>query len=212
MRASFTGECGGKCDGTCNGEYSLGKCAGTCDGSCDAFSYGSCGARCYGTCSASCTIKGRSKCNGTCSGDCSVELKGARCSGEMKLPGMSAECKANCDAKVSGKIVCVPAQVAVKVEGALDASAAGKLRAAIQVNLPAILKVTLGMKTRLEGAMTEVKGSLERVWAAIQGDRHAALKVAVCLAASLKGEAEASYSLSRSLEVSASASAEAGAE
>jgi hypothetical protein len=124
---------------------------------------------------------------------------------------MSAECKANCDAKVSGKLECVPAHVSVTLAGAADASAAGKLKAAIETNLPAILKVTLGMKGKLEGIMANVKASLEGVQAAVKGGGAAALKVAGCFAASLKAQADASVSINVSVKASASASGSAGA-
>jgi hypothetical protein len=209
--ANFSGKCGGNCEGKCDGKDTKGACAGNCEGKCDAKSSGSCGGSCKGKCSASCTMKGQASCKGTCSGGCSVEMKEPKCSGEVKPPEMSAECKANCDAKVSGKVECVPAQVAVNIEGAADASAAGKLKAAIQANLPAILKVTLGMKGRLEGAMANVKASIEGVTAAVKGGGQAALKVGGCLAASLKAQAEASVSINVSVKASASASGEAGA-
>lgn len=209
--ANFSGKCGGKCEGKCDGKDSTGTCAGNCEGKCDAQSSGSCGGTCKGKCSASCTAKAQAECKGTCSGGCSVEMKEPKCSGEVKPPEMSAECKANCDAKVSGKVECIPARVAVNISGAADASAASKLKAALQANLPAILKVTIGMKGRLEGAIASVKASIEGVSAAVKGGGQAALKIGGCLAASLKAQAEASVSINVSVKASASASGEAGA-
>jgi hypothetical protein len=209
--ANFSGQCGGNCEGKCDGKDSKGACKGTCEGKCDAQSNGSCGGTCKGKCSASCTMEAKAKCEGTCSGGCSAEIKEPKCSGEVKPPEMSAECKASCDAKVSGKVECIPAKVSVKLEGAADASAAGKLKAAIEKNLPAILKITLGMKGRIEGAIASVKASIEGVQAAVKGGGQAALKVGGCLVASLKAQADASVSLNVSVSASASASGEAGA-
>ncbi len=209
--ANFSGKCGGNCEGKCDGKDSKGACAGTCEGKCDANANGSCGGTCSGKCSASCTAKAQADCKGTCSGGCSVEMKEPKCSGEVKPPEMSAECKASCDAKVSGKVECIPARVAVNISGAADASAATKLKAALQANLPAILKVTLGMKGRLEGAVASVKASIEGVQAVVKGGGQAALKVGGCLAASLKAQADASVSINVSVQASASASGEAGA-
>lgn len=209
--ANFSGTCSGTCNGKCDGKDSSGKCAGTCEGKCEGGGSGSCGGTCKGKCSASCTMDGKAECKGTCSGGCSVEMKEPKCSGEVKPPEMSAECKANCDAKVSGKVECVPARVSVKLDGAADAQAAAKLKAAIEKNLPAILKVTLGMKGRLEGAVANVKASIEGVQAAVKGGGQAALKVGGCLVASLKAQAEASVSINVSVSASASASGEAGA-
>jgi hypothetical protein len=208
---SVSGKCDGTCNGKCDGKDSKGKCAGVCDGKCEGNAAAACNGTCKGKCEASCTMSGKAKCEGTCSGGCSVEIKEPKCSGEVKPPEMSAECKANCDAQVQGKVECQPARVAVKLEGAADAAAGAKLKAAIEKNLPAILKVSLGMKGRLEGVMANVKASLEGVQAAVSGGGSAALKVAGCFAGSLKAQAEASAQINVSVKASASASASAGA-
>lgn len=215
--ASFSGTCGGACEGQCDGKASTagdknkGKCAGKCEGKCTAEAKGNCGGKCSGKCSASCEVKGAAKCEGTCSGGCSVEIKEPKCSGTVKPPEMSAECKANCDAKVNAKVECVPAKVSVNFAGSADAEATAKLKGAIEKNLPALLKVTLGMKGRLEAAIDNVKASIEGVQAAVKGGGQAALKVGGCLVASLKAQADASVSINVSVKASASASGEAGA-
>jgi hypothetical protein len=210
-QAEFSGKCGGKCDGKCDGKNSSGECSGTCEGKCSANAKGTCGGTCEGSCSASCTMKGKADCQGSCSGGCSVELEEPKCSGEVKPPQMSADCKASCDARVSGTLECVPAKVVVKVAGAADAQAAARLRAAIEANLPAILKVTIGMKAKLKKAAANAKTSLEGMQAAVKGGGEAALKVAGCFAASLEAQAQASVQIDVSVKASASASAEAGA-
>jgi hypothetical protein len=207
----ISGKCDGTCNGKCDGKDSKAACAGTCEGKCEGKANAACNGSCKGSCSASCTMKGKADCKGTCSGGCSVEYKEPKCSGEVKPPEMSAECKANCDAKVSGKVECIPARVVVKLQGAADAQAASKLKAAIEANLPAILKVTMGMKGRLEGVTANVKASLEGVQAAVTGGGAAAMKVAGCFASSLKAQADASVQINVSVQASASASAEAGA-
>ncbi len=209
--ASFSGTCGGTCEGKCDGKDTKGECKGKCEGKCEGGGKGSCGGKCGGSCSASCEITGGGSCEGTCSGGCDVEIKEPKCSGEMKPPEMSAECKANCDAKVNAKVECTPAKVAVKLQGAADAEAAATLKGALEANLPALLKVTLGMKGRLESAVGSVKASIEGVKAAVTGGGDAALKVGGCLAASLKAQVDASVSINVSVSASASASGEAGA-
>lgn len=212
--AGFSGKCGGKCDGKCDGKATKAggeTCAGTCDGKCDAQAEGKCGGECGGSCDAACTAKTGGECKGTCSGSCDVKMEAPKCSGEIKPPEMSAECKANCDAKVSAKVECVPAKVSVKLEGSADAEAAGKLKAAIEKNLPALLKVTLGMKGKLEGAVASVKASVEGLQAVVKGGGEAALKVGACVAGALKAQVDASVSINVSVSASASASGEAGA-
>jgi hypothetical protein len=215
--ADFSGKCDGACEGKCDGQASTagdknkGACKGTCDGKCSVAAKGKCGGKCSGKCSATCEVKGQAKCEGTCSGGCSVEMKAPKCSGTVKPPEMSAECKANCDAKVNAKVECTPASVTLEASGAADAEAFSKLKGAIEANLPGILKVTLGMKARLEGAVAQVKASIEGVKAAVSGGGSAALKIAGCFAASLKAQAEASVSINVSVKASASASGSAGA-
>jgi len=208
---NVSGKCEGTCEGKCEGKDSKGACAGNCDGTCKGNAKASCNGTCKGKCTASCQMQAKGKCEGTCSGGCSVEIKEPKCSGEVKPPEMSAECKANCDAQVSGKVECTPARVTVKLEGSADAQAASKLKVAIEKNLPALLKVTLGMKGKLEGVMANVKASIEGVSAAVKGGGQAALKVGGCIAASLKAQADASVSINVSVKASASASGSAGA-
>ena len=119
--------------------------------------------------------------------------------------------QANCDAEVSAKLECIPASVTVNFSGAADAEASAKLKGALEKNLPALLKVTLGMKGRIEGAIANVKASIEGVQAVVKGGGQAALKVGGCLVASLKAQADASVSLNVSVSASASASGSAGA-
>jgi len=210
--AEISGKCDGTCNGKCDGKDSKAKCAGTCEGKCtggkvDAVCHG----ECKGECNATCTVQAKGECKGTCSGSCSAEFKEPKCSGEVKPPEMSAECKAHCNASVNANVECKPALVTVKIEGAADATAAAKLKAAFEKDLPALLKVTLGMKGKLEGITAGVKASLEGVKATVTAGGASALKVAGCFAASLDAQAKASVSINVSVKASASASGSASA-
>src|SRR6478735_6454751 len=123
-------DCAAKCDAkvkpgegkaTCEGGEISGQCDAKCEGKCTGEADAQCNGTCKGSCSASCEMTAKGECKGTCSGKCSVEMKAPKCSGTVKPPEMSAECKANCDAEVNGKAECKPPQVFVKVEGAADA-------------------------------------------------------------------------------------------
>src|SRR5450432_42978 len=149
--ADITGKCDGTCNGKCDGKDSKAKCAGTCEGKCAGKVDATCHGECKGECDATCTVQAKGECKGTCSGTCSVEFKAPKCSGEVKPPEMSAECKAHCNASVNSKLECKPARVDVKIEGTANAEAANKLKLAFEKDLPALLKVTLGMKGKLEG-------------------------------------------------------------
>jgi hypothetical protein len=206
--AGFSGECGGKCDGKCDGKDSKGAaCKGKCEGKCDTGAKGACTGKCSGKCSAQCKMKAQAKCSGTCSGGCSVKMKEPKCSGKVEMPKVSAECKANCDAKVSAKASCTPASVKVAFSG--DAKAGAKLAGALEKNLPLILKVAIGMKARAEGAVASVKAGIEGVQAVIKGGAQAAVKVGACVAMALKAQVDASVSINVSVKASASASGSA---
>ena len=83
-------------------------------------------------------------------------MKAPKCSGEVKPPEMSAECKGNCDAKLSAELECTPPMVQIAFEGSVDVQAAAKLRTALEANLPALIKVSVGMKASVEKAMASV--------------------------------------------------------
>jgi hypothetical protein len=212
--AEFKGSCSGTCNGKCDGKDSKGSCAGECHGKCEG---GTAKGECKGKCGGSCKLKAAAKCEGTCNGKCSVEMKAPKCTGEVKPPEMSADCKAHCDASVSAKAECTPAQVGIAMSGKGDAEAFGKLKATLEKNLPLVLKVAIGMgdkvgklaanaKAVVEGGvstMTEVAG---------KGGGAAALNGAAltaCLGETFKGAASAAGSIQANVKVSASVSASA---
>ena len=73
------------------------------------------------------------------------------------------------------------------------------------------MKVTLGMKGKVEAVAGNVETTIKGVQGAVQGGGQAALKVGACLAASIQAQAQASVQVNVSFKASASASAEAGA-
>jgi hypothetical protein len=207
--AQFKGTCGGKCDGKCDGKQSGGDCKGTCEGKCDAVAKGECKGKCSGTCK----LKAQAKCDGTCTGECSVAMKAPNCTGKVEPPKVSAECKASCDAKVSAKLDCRPARVALKISGAADAAVSAKLKAAVDKNLPGVLKVAIGMKDRAEGVAASVKGVVEGVQGSIQGMSKGgpvvAGKLVACVGAPFKGAIDAAASVKASVNVSVDVKASA---
>ncbi len=209
--ADISGKCDGTCDGKCDGKDLHGKCAGQCDGKCKGTAHANCSGTCKGSCSATCSMQAKGECKGECSGKCDVEMKEPKCSGEVKPPQMSAECKAHCNAQVHAKMECKPASVFAKIDGAADAQAALKLKAVLAKDLPAILKVSMGMKGQLESVVNDVKASLNGAEAAVKSGGDAALKVGSCFAGSLKAQADAAVSINVSVKASASASASASA-
>jgi hypothetical protein len=213
--ATFSGTCGGKCDGKCDGKVldpkANGQCAGKCEGKCDAKASGSCGGKCGG----SCAITGEAECKGTCSGGCSVEMKAPKCTGTVTPPKMSADCKAHCDAQVNAKATCTPAKVALRIDGAADATAASTFKAAIEKNLPLVLKIAIGMGDRAAKMAENVKVVVEGVQGTVQASAKAspmlAAKVTACVAAPFKGAFDAAASIKANVNVSVDVKASASA-
>jgi hypothetical protein len=209
--ATVKGACAGTCDGKCDGKDSKGECKGTCDGSCDVMAKGECKGKCGGTCE----LKGSAKCDGTCTGKCSAEMKAPKCEGKFEPPKASADCNASCDAKLSAKLECRPAKVALKVSGEADKDLALKYKAAIEKNLPGILKVAIGMKDRAEGVAGSVKGVVEGVQGTVQvvakGNPMIGAKLTACVAAPFKGAIDAAASVKASVNVSVEVKASASA-
>jgi hypothetical protein len=210
--AKFSGKCEGTCAGKCDGKDSKGSCAGKCDGSCDAGAKGDC----KGKCGGQCQLKGSAKCDGQCTGKCSVEMKAPKCTGEVTPPKVSAECKASCDAKVSGKLECTPAKVVVKIDGAADAKVAGDYKGAIEKNLPAILKIAIGMKDRVASITGSVEGVVDgaqgTVKAASSGSPVVGAALTACVAAPFKGAMDAAASIKANVNVSVDVKASAEAK
>jgi hypothetical protein len=220
--AEVKGSCSGKCNGKCDGKSSSGaSCAGTCEGKCEG---GTVKGECKGKCGGSCQLKASAKCEGTCSGKCSAEFKEPKCNGEVKPPEMSADCKAHCDADVSGKLQCTPAQVGLAITGAADAQAAVKLQATVEKNFPLVLKVAIGMGERIPKLAANVQAVVEGIQGSVtaiaqtSGDATKATMIAgqitACLGDTFKGAIGAAGSLKANVKVSvdvkASASASAG--
>ena len=210
--ANFKGDCHGECNGKCNGKSTGGamSCDGTCVGSCSAGARGTCG----GSCKGECEIKGSAKCEGTCTGGCSVEMKAPHCTGSVKPPKMSAECKAECDARVSAKLQCTKPRVVARFAGVVDAQAAKTLATALRTHLPGILKVSVGMKNHLVRAAgkvkTVVKGMETTVKAMSQGTGSAGARLLACVVQPFKGALDAAASINVSVRVSVEVQASAG--
>jgi hypothetical protein len=213
------GSCSGKCNGKCDGKSSSGaSCAGTCEGKCEG---GTVKGECKGKCGGSCQLKASAKCEGTCSGKCSAEFKEPKCTGEVKPPEMSADCKAHCDAQVSGKMECTPAQVGLAISGATDTKAAAQLQATIEKNFPLLLKVAIGVGERgvklagnVSAVVEGVTGSVEAI-AKTSGDPAKASLIAGqitgCLGDTFKGAIGGAASLKANINVSVDVKASASA-
>jgi hypothetical protein len=213
--AQMKGSCSGKCNGKCDGKDSKGaSCAGTCDGKCEG---GSVQGECKGQCGGSCKMNASAKCDGTCTGKCSAEFKAPKCTGEVKPPEMSADCKAKCNMDVQAKAECTPAMVALRISGAADAKLAEQFKTTVEKHFPAILKVAIGIGEngiKVAGQVSDVVGSVEgSVKGMVQGSgAQAAMiggKLAACVAAPFKGAIDGAANLKANINVSVDVKASA---
>jgi hypothetical protein len=222
--AQFSGTCGGTCNGTCvmdgtataeasagaGGTFS-GQCNGKCEGSCDAEASGTCGGKCQG----SCELQSGGKCEGTCTGGCTVEFKEPSCSGNIVPPAASAECQSTCDAHASAHMTCSEPEVSVVIQGAADAEAAARYQAALEKNLPLIVKVAVGMAPKLHGlassATTTLEGGIAAVQAAIGTRPTAGARMTACLLEPFQGAIVAAANVKASVDISVDVQAKASA-
>ena len=152
--------CAGTCEGTCEGNTAngaaMGKCEGMCKGTCAVTAPSvMCSGSCNGTCTAKCEAKAGAtvKCDGECKGD----FEPLKCEGG-KLEGgcmASVKCDGNCDASVSAKAECTPPEISVQFSGSADITAAARIQATFEANLPLIF----AFAARLEG-MAKLTGTI----------------------------------------------------
>jgi hypothetical protein len=130
---------------------------------------------------------------------------------------MTAECSAHCTAKAETKVQCTPGHVVVRLDGGVDAALQTKLRAALEKNLPIIVKVAQGTGERAKLLAGNVKVVVDGAQASVSGSAGEPVvraQLLACVAAPFKGALEAAAhiptNVSASVSVSVSVSASAG--
>ena len=208
------GGCSGSCSGRCAVDASArceGRCEGMCDGTCSATAAdGSCAGQCDGTCRGQCVAEVSGQCQGECRGECSVEWERPRCTGEMRPPQVSAECRAACDAQVNAQVECQPGRAELVVTGGMDAEAearAARVREAIAIGMGTVITVRERVQ-RLNASGREVVSRMRELPSAI---RTLGVTAAACSTAALANFQQSMSSVSVTLEVSVSVSASASA-
>lgn len=205
--AGFTGQCGGTCDGKCDGKNAKGKCEGKCEGKCDASAQGSCTGTCKGSCSATCKAKAAAKCEGSCSGGCSAEIKAPKCSGDFEPPNVDVSCQLQCTAKGAAQFTCDAPEVKVVAKGKANADV-NKLIGSLQIALPKIVKIQLGVGKKLAATVAGVvKAGAEVKDVALK----AGGKAVACIAVAVEASASASASIDVNVKASASVGGSVGA-
>jgi hypothetical protein len=153
----FHGWCDGTCVGSCNGRRAHGICNGRCVGQCNGVvKQGSCRGRCLGPCD----LRHPVSCAGTCSGRCAGTWKNLQCESVPRTAGVDAACAASCDADLSPAASCSNARVTVTIDHTHHVARAKRLAIALERYLPAILRVSVGMKARAAAATRSAQAAL----------------------------------------------------
>jgi hypothetical protein len=125
---------------------------------------------------------------------------------------MSADCKAKCDAQVQAKVTCTPPHVLVRITGAADAVAAGKLQTTLEKDLPMVLNTSIGMAKNVPQIVTSVKSVVEGVEGVVKtatSDKIAGAALIACVASPFKGAVDAATGIQANVSVSVSVQASA---
>jgi len=205
-----SGGCSGDCNGVCEGECAARNAEGQCTGRCSGTCRGTCSAGCSGSCEGKCVAHASASCSGECRGQCSVAFTEPRCTGEVRPPQMSAECKASCDARLNAEAECKPGEARVTITGNVSGDAEQKLnrlRAAIEGSFGTILAVAKKLErlAAAGGAMIRTAGDIPGAITSL------GLQATSCASQAAAALPRAAGSISVSVEVSASMSTSAGA-
>jgi len=205
--ADISGSCSGNCTGKCDGKTSSGaSCAGKCDGKCSGNIKGTC----KGKCGGDCKLTGSASCKGTCTGSCSAKMDAPKCTGTVKPPSMSADCKAKCDAKVQANASCTPPHVMVRIIGAADPVFATKFQTVLENDLPMVLDTAIGLAKNVAQIVGGVKSVVEGVEGVVKtatSDKIAGAALIACVASPFKGAIDAATGIQANVSVSVSVQA-----
>jgi hypothetical protein len=208
--ADISGSCSGNCTGKCDGKASSGaSCAGKCDGKCSGNIKGTC----KGKCGGDCKLSGSASCKGTCTGSCTAKMDAPKCTGTVKPPAMSADCKAKCDAHVQANASCTPPHVMVHIIGAADAVASTKFQTVLESDLPMILDTAIGLAKNVGQIVGGVKAVVEGVEGVVKtatSDKIAGAALIACVASPFKGAIDAATGIQANVSVSVSVQGSVG--
>jgi hypothetical protein len=114
---------------------------------------------------------------------------------------------------VNAHAECTPPHIALRIKDSLDAKAEATFRAAVEKNLPAILKVAVHLGKHVEDLEASGKLVVEGVKAGVQGAGDAATvaRLSGCVLAPVEGVAAAAASLKANVQVSVNVQASASA-
>lgn len=212
------GEIRGQCDAECRGSCAVdvsGQCSGTCEGACNGTCSatardGSCAGTCNGTCEGRCVVSAQASCQGECRGGCSIAYREPYCTGRVRPPSASADCRASCDARIEAEARCTPGQMNVAIDGGLDGEQQARL-ARVQRAMREGVSQIVALRERIE-RLNQSGAEIIRLAPGVpRAVGQVSVNAAVCATAAAAATAEAAASLSVSVEVSVSFSASVSA-
>jgi hypothetical protein len=208
------GKCTGSCQGVCEGAM-VGTCEGTCTGRCDGHDMkggacaGSCEGRCSGTmrgncrgkCEGACSIRAET-CSGLCLGRCTTPWRDIECGATFAGTPAESQCEAFCSTRADRKATCSPAPVDVRVDKAKDAAAAQRFSTAVERALPAVLRVSQGMRGRLSATASRNEKVVSEGVKALTGEAEpkATAGFGACMGPVFRAVADGSASLRTNLK------------
>jgi len=207
--ADVSGSCSGNCNGKCDGKAGTASCAGKCEGKCSGNVKGTC----KGKCGGDCKLSGAASCKGTCTGTCTAKMEAPKCTGTVKPPSMSADCKAKCDAHVQANASCTPPHIQVRIVGAADAVAAAKFQTVLETDLPMVLNTAIGLAKNVGQIVGSVKAVVEGVEGVVKtatSDKIAGAALIACVAMPFKGAIDAATGIQANVSVSVSVQGSVG--
>ena len=185
------------------------SCAGKCEGKCSGNVKGTC----KGKCGGDCKLSGAASCKGTCTGTCTAKMEAPKCTGTVKPPSMSADCKAKCDAHVQANASCTPPHIQVRIVGAADAVAAAKFQTVLETDLPMVLNTAIGLAKNVGQIVGSVKAVVEGVEGVVKtatSDKIAGAALIACVAMPFKGAIDAATGIQANVSVSVSVQGSVG--
>ncbi|MDW8246351.1 MAG: hypothetical protein RMJ84_07225 [Sandaracinaceae bacterium] len=212
------GEIRGYCDAECRGSCAVevsGSCGGNCEGICEGrcsmrAADGSCAGRCEGRCEGRCVVSGQANCRGECRGGCSVKYREPYCTGHVRPPQASAQCRASCDARLEAEARCTKGKLRVSGEGGLDPEQQARLNRIDRAMREGVSQI-LAIKERAQ-RLRESAEEVVRLAPGVPGAvASLGMQAGACAASAASAFAQAFASVSVTVDVSVSFSAVATA-
>ncbi len=199
---AMVGTCDGTCVGRCDGRDMTGSKSGPCKGSCEGrCTGGSMRGECRGKCEGACSTRAET-CPGFCAGRCSTGWREVECGSGFAGTPAEGQCEAFCTTRADRKATCAPARAEVQVDKPKDAAAAQRFAAALERSLPAVVRLSQGLRGRLAAASSRNEKAVADGVKALTGEAEpkATAGFGACMGPVFRAVADGSASLRTNLK------------